>query len=104
MSDLGKDVCTVLSKTNIHDVLNEHLQCGKGGISVRDYTCPFHELDGKPDDVFSLNGLQLDGKPGKFMCCVCAAKGTVLDFLMRYHGYTLTEAVENLMIRNREEQ
>ena len=101
--NLGKDVSTVLAETNIHDVLNEHLQCGKGGTSVRDYMCPFHKLEGKPDDSFSLNGLQMPKEPGKFRCSACDTKGNAIDFLMRYHHFTLEQAVETLMRTNRGE-
>lgn len=95
--NLGKDVSTVLAETNIHDVLNEHLQCGKGGVSVRDYTCPFHELGGHADDSFSLNGLQTPDQPGKFRCSACGARGNAIDFLILYHRFTIEQAVKSLM-------
>jgi DNA primase len=100
MSDLGKDVSTVLANVNILNLLDEHLQVGKGGVSQSDYTCPFHKCDDKPDDGFSLAGRHLaTSKPDWFKCFACGAHGNAIDFLMQYHHYTLEAAVAVLMKR-----
>jgi DNA primase len=99
--NLGKDVSTVLDETNIQDLLNEHLQCAKGRASMRDYICPFHETEGKQDDSFSLSAWKMPDEPGKFRCSRCDTKGNAIDFLMRYHHFTLEQAVDTLMRTNR---
>ena len=99
--NLGTDVSTVLVETNIHDVLNEHLQCGKGRLAIRQYFCPFHKTEGKPDDSFSLGAWKEADEPGQFRCSRCDTKGNAIDFLMRYHHFTLEEAVDTLMRMNR---
>ena len=103
--NLGKDVNTVITETNLFKLLDEHLS-QTGSKKTRQYMCPFHDPPEKRDSFRPCDDLTLyperDTLEPKFWKCFkCGSEGNAIDFLMTYHGYTLTQAVDTLMRMNR---
>jgi DNA primase len=80
-------IADVLSRTNIAEVIGEHLPLRKIGNGYQGL-CPFH-TDSKPS--FYVNETRQF-----FHCFGCGAGGNAFHFLMRSRGMTFPEAVRNL--------
>jgi DNA primase len=84
-------IADILRRTNIVDVIGEHLPLRKMGSGYQGL-CPFH-TDSKPS--FNVNAARQF-----FHCFGCGAGGNAYHFLMRMHQMTFPEAVRLLAARS----
>ena len=57
-------------------------------------TCPFHDVDGKPESVPSCS---IDIKGNLYYCFSCKAGGNIIQFVMAYEKVPFFEAVNKLL-------
>ncbi|MDO4640850.1 MAG: DNA primase [Neisseria sp.] len=80
----------LLAKTDIVDIIDEHVPLKKGGANYM-ACCPFHK---EKSPSFSVS-------PSKqfYHCFGCGAHGSAIGFIMEYQGLSFTEAVQYLADR-----
>ncbi|WP_225747452.1 DNA primase [Eikenella sp. Marseille-P7795] len=80
----------LLAKTDIVDIIDEHVPLKKGGANYM-ACCPFHK---EKSPSFSVS-------PSKqfYHCFGCGAHGSAIGFVMEYQGLGFTEAVQYLADR-----
>jgi len=86
-----EDVAAVRERSNIADVIGEHVQLRNAGGGNLKGICPFH--DEKSPSLSVSPGRNL------FHCFGCDAGGDVIRFVERIEHLSFTEAVENLASR-----
>lgn len=85
------DVVTVKERTNIADVVGEHVTLRPAGGGTFKGLCPFHEE--------RTPSLSVRPAVGAFHCFGCGEGGDVIAFVMKVEHLTFTEAVERLAQR-----
>jgi len=83
-----EDVAAVREKSNIADVIGEHVQLRNAGGGNLKGLCPFHDEKSPSFSVSPTRGL--------FYCFGCGAGGDVIRFLERIEHLSFTEAVQRL--------
>src|SRR5215218_5490067 len=82
------DVDEVKARTNIADIVGEHVSLKTAGVGSLKGLCPFH--DGRSPSFHVRPGL------GYYHCFGCGESGDVYTFLQRMDHVSFTEAVERL--------
>lgn len=77
-------------QTDIVDIVSEAIYLKRSGTNLVGL-CPFHE---EKTPSFSVNASKQ-----LYYCFGCGEGGTVIQFLMKYYGYTFVETIENLASR-----
>ncbi|MCW2540648.1 MAG: primase [Frankiales bacterium] len=83
-----EDIAEVRAKSNIEDVIGEHVQLRNAGGGNLKGICPFHDEKSPSLSVSAARGL--------FHCFGCGAGGDVIRFVERIEHLSFSEAVERL--------
>jgi len=79
-------IASVKNNTSFPALLRQYgIQTTKKGKSLF-ATCPFHEIDGHPENTASLS---IDPTLNLYHCFSCNAKGNVIQFVMEIEKVTL---------------
>jgi DNA primase len=87
----ASDIDEVKSRTNIADVIGEHVALKSAGVGSLKGLCPFHDERSPSFHVKSTSGF--------YHCFGCGESGDVYSFMQKMDHVTFTEAVERLAER-----
>lgn len=82
------DIEEVKSRTNIADIIGDHVSLKTGGVGALKGLCPFH--DEKSPSFYVRPGV------GRYHCFGCGEGGDVYEFLIKMDHVSFTDAVERL--------
>src|SRR6478609_726762 len=82
------DIEEVKSRTNIADIIGDHVSLKTGGVGALKGLCPFH--DEKSPSFYVRPGV------GRYHCFGCGEGGDVYAFLIKMDHVSFTDAVERL--------
>ncbi len=85
------DVDEVKARTNIADVISEHVSLKNAGVGSMKGLCPFHDERSPSFHVKTTTGF--------YHCFGCGESGDVYSFVQKMDHVTFTEAVERLAAR-----
>ena len=85
---VASDIEEVKSRTNILDVIGDHVQLKSAGVGSFKGLCPFHD-ERSPS-------FHVRPQVGHYHCFGCGESGDVYTFLQKIDHVTFTEAVERL--------
>lgn len=85
---LARDIDEVKSRTNILDIVGDHVQLKSAGVGSYKGLCPFHD---EKSPSFHVRP-----QVGYYHCFGCGESGDVYSFLQKIDHVTFTEAVERL--------
>src|SRR3978361_1335628 len=86
-----EDIAEVRQKSNIEEIIGEHVQLRNAGGGNLKGICPFHDEKSPSLSVSPARGL--------FHCFGCSAGGDVIKFMQDIEHLSFSEAVENLAAR-----
>ena len=87
-------IASVKNNTSFPSLLRQYgMETSKKGKSLF-AICPFHNIDGHPENTASLS---IDPVANLYHCFSCNAKGNVIQFVMEMEKVTFPEAVEKLL-------
>lgn len=87
----ASDIDGVKARTNIADIVGEHVALKSAGVGSLKGLCPFHDERSPSFHVKSTSGF--------YHCFGCGESGDVYSFLQKMDHLTFTEAVERLAER-----
>src|SRR5918995_2954276 len=82
------DVDEVKARTNIADIVGEHVTLKSAGVGSMKGLCPFHD-ERSPS-------FHVRPQVGRWHCFGCGEGGDVISFVQKIDGLTFAEAVEYL--------
>ncbi len=87
-------IASVKNNTSFLSLLRQYgIETTKKGKSLF-ATCPFHTIDGHPENTASLS---IDPVTNLYHCFSCNARGNVIQFVMEMDKVTFPEAVDKLL-------
>lgn len=87
----SSDIDEVKARTNIADIIGEHVALKSAGVGALKGLCPFHDERSPSFHVKSTSGF--------YHCFGCGESGDVYSFMQKMDHVTFTEAVERLAER-----